>query len=56
MDNTGSKALLSLSDCADLDTCELTEDPVLDTVTRFYLAVLLRHGNLMSVVESEYNM
>ncbi|PVD19395.1 hypothetical protein C0Q70_19883 [Pomacea canaliculata] len=38
----------------DLDTCELAEETVLDTVTRFYLAALLKHGNLLrSALESE---
>ncbi|KAK7467957.1 hypothetical protein BaRGS_00036800 [Batillaria attramentaria] len=33
----------------DLDTCELGSEVMLDTVTRFYLAALFRHGNLLSV-------
>ena len=38
---------------ADLDTCELSEEMMLDTVTRFYLAALLKHGNLLPVAEVE---
>ena len=38
---------------SDLDTCELSEETMLDTVTRFYLAALLKHGNLLAMAEVE---
>ncbi|XP_076465936.1 putative E3 ubiquitin-protein ligase HERC1 isoform X3 [Babylonia areolata] len=37
----------------DLDTCELSEETMLDTVTRFYLAALLKHGDLLTLAEVE---
>ncbi|KAK7116135.1 hypothetical protein V1264_001871 [Littorina saxatilis] len=40
----------------DLDTCELSEETMLDTVTRFYLAALLKHGNLLSAAEVDSDM
>ncbi|KAL8615069.1 hypothetical protein ACOMHN_013603 [Nucella lapillus] len=40
----------------DLDTCELSEETLLDTVTRFYLAALLKHGNLLSLALVELDM
>jgi hypothetical protein len=42
--------------CADLDTCELGDESMLDTVTRFYLAALLKHGNIQTAADQDTDM
>ncbi|CAH1796720.1 unnamed protein product [Owenia fusiformis] len=37
--------------CRDWDTCDVTDDPLLETVSRFLLAALLKHCGLLAVVK-----